>query len=242
MTKNEKECVHSGHRQRLTDLVSGAGLENVSEIQAVEFLLTYVFPRGDVNPLAHSLLERYGSFSGIIDAEPDDLAKIKGISTQSAKKINLIGEIVDLYYSSKVKREITLDNSGDFLYYLENLIGSQPTEQLYLFAFDSKFALLQKRKFSMKRVREVGISPFELYSFLSATNASYLIVAHNHPNGKATPSVDDNNAIAYIEKLIEHHDCKLLDSLIVGANGIYSEKQKALLSSNRPKNLISSVQ
>ena len=49
--------LHEGHRARLLDLALNAGVDNMSDIQVVEFFLTYIFPRGDVNPLAHRLLK-----------------------------------------------------------------------------------------------------------------------------------------------------------------------------------------
>lgn len=62
----KKETIHQGHRQRLTNLVDNAGLENLSDVQAVEYLLTFVFPRGDVNPLAHRLLNHFGNIANIL--------------------------------------------------------------------------------------------------------------------------------------------------------------------------------
>ena len=56
---DSKKNIHAGHRRRLMELAYKAGHENLSDIQAVELVLCYVFPRGDVNPLAHRLLDRY---------------------------------------------------------------------------------------------------------------------------------------------------------------------------------------
>ena len=67
---------HDGHRERLTNLVEKSGLDNVSNIQAVEYFLTYIFPRGDVNPLAHRLLDKYETFANIINASVNDFLNI----------------------------------------------------------------------------------------------------------------------------------------------------------------------
>ena len=48
-----------------------------------------------------------------------------------------------------------------------------------------------------------------------------------HPCGKALPSADDHDAVLYIEQLLKNLDCKLIDSFIVGKDGIYSEKQSS---------------
>lgn len=220
---------HNGHRARLTDLMLNAGIDNASNIQAVEFFLTYIFPRGDVNPLAHRLLNKYETFGGIIDASVNDLVKIKGINQRSAKKIKLFGDLIFYYSSSKMTKQINLKNTGEFLDLCEELVRFKPTENLYIFAIGHNFKLIQKRKFDLKEVRKVGISPLELYDFISSTNLSYLIVLHNHPHGTALASDDDHKAVLFIEELIAHLDCKLLDSFIVGKDGIYSEKQDAFV-------------
>lgn len=41
----EKKNMHAGHRQRLLETILDAGLDKVSNVQALEFILTYVIPR-----------------------------------------------------------------------------------------------------------------------------------------------------------------------------------------------------
>ncbi len=229
MTEKTKENIHQGHRERLTDLVLSSGIDSVSDVQSVEFFLTYIFPRGDVNPLAHRLLKKYGSFANIIDAEIFDLSEVEGINTRSAKKIKLFGQMIEFYSLSKINRKVNLKNTGEFLDLIESLLKVQSTENLFLFAIDNNFCIIQKRKLDMKKVRAVGINPMELYNFISSTNPAYLVVCHNHPNGSALPSTDDKNAVIYIEQLLKHIECDLLDSFIVGKDGIYSEYQESFV-------------
>lgn len=229
MTEKIKENIHEGHRERLTDLVLNSGINSVSEIQSVEFFLTYIFPRGDVNPLAHRLLNKYGNFANIIDAEICDLTEVEGINIRSAKKIKLFGQMIDYYTLSKINRNVNIKNTKEFLDLLEQLLKVQSTENLFIFAIDSHFNLIQNRKYDLKKVRAVGLNPMELYSFISSTKPSYLIVAHNHPNGSANPSPDDHSAVIYIEQLLKHIECEFIDSFIVGIDGIYSEFQESFV-------------
>ncbi len=231
MKKTKEEQLHNGHRERLTDLVLSAGMDGVTNIQSVEFFLTYIFPRGDVNPLAHRLLSKFGTFANIIDADISDLITVNGINKRAAKKIKLFGQMIEFYTLSKLNRETNLDNYEQFYNLLESLLKIQSTENLFLFTFDSNFNLIQKRRFGLDDVRAVGIPPIELISFVLSTKASYLIVAHNHPNGTALPSQEDIEAVGYITDIIKHLQCKLLDSFIVGIDGIYSILQQSFARS-----------
>jgi DNA repair protein RadC len=226
---NKQKPIHSGHRERLTELVSNVGVENISDIQVVEFFLTYIFPRGDVNPLAHRLLDKFESFANIINAEISDLETVKGINKRSASKIKMFSSLFDAYTYSSFSNKINIKNIGQFLDMLESLLRLQPSENLYLFAIDHSFNVTQKRKYNLQNVREVGITPFELFNFISSTKLSYLIVAHNHPSGTALASKNDHEAVSYIEQLIQTFGVRLLDSFIVGKDGIYSEKQQSFV-------------
>lgn len=226
--KDEKD-MHKGHRQRLTELVLKNGLENVSSIQAVEWILTYIIPRIDVNPLAHRLLEKYGDFANMIEASISDLCQVPGINNRTAERIVGFYEIINYYPVCKKKKKLNLNNSQEFYNFLEQYLRFKPTENLFLFAIDHSFRLIQKRKLDLKQVRQVGLTPYDLYDFISSTKPSYIAVAHNHPNGTAYPSKDDHDAVDYIDQLLENFECKLLDSFIIGKDGIYSERQDAFL-------------
>ena len=60
--------IHDGHRQRLRERFLQEGLENFTQIQVLELLLFYCIPRQDTNPIAHALLNRFGSLSGVLEA------------------------------------------------------------------------------------------------------------------------------------------------------------------------------
>ena len=92
--KRNDDVSHSGHRLRLTELIAKSGIENVSNVQAVEYFLTYIIPRGDVNPLAHRLLDKFENFGNIIDASENELMQVKGINKRSASKIKLFSELM----------------------------------------------------------------------------------------------------------------------------------------------------
>ena len=226
MAKN----IHSGHRERLIEFVEKAQIENVSEIQAVEFFLTYIFPRGDVNPLAHRLLSAFGNYANILNASENELCKIEGINKRSAKKIRLAKQLHTYYNSSRLQEKLDISDNKFFFDFLEDLFRVDDTENLYLFAINNKFKIFNKRHFDLKNVREVGINPIELYDFISSAHPNYLIIAHSHPNGSAQASKTDFDAMEFIEKLLEPiNDVKFLDSFVVGMDGIFSCKQKSFV-------------
>ena len=65
--------IHKGHRERVKEEFLLAGLAHVPEVRALELLLFYSRRQGDVNPLAHALLQEFGSLAGVLDASPEAL-------------------------------------------------------------------------------------------------------------------------------------------------------------------------
>ena len=68
--------MHEGHRQRLKKRFLEEGLDGFTDVQALELLLFYAIPQGDVNGLAHELIDRFGSLSGVLDASPEELQSL----------------------------------------------------------------------------------------------------------------------------------------------------------------------
>ena len=56
--------IHEGHRDRMKQEFLQGGLAHVSEPRVLELLLFYSRRQGDVNPLAHQLLDTFGSLAG----------------------------------------------------------------------------------------------------------------------------------------------------------------------------------
>ena len=71
--------VHNDHRQRVKARYRKEGLDGFEEIHVLELLLFYAIPRKDTNVLAHSLLERFGSLTAVLEAPVEELEKTPGL-------------------------------------------------------------------------------------------------------------------------------------------------------------------
>ena len=65
--------IHDGHREKMRRRFLTGGLESFADHEALELLLYYAIPRRDTNPIAHALMERYGSLSAVLAAPVEDL-------------------------------------------------------------------------------------------------------------------------------------------------------------------------
>ena len=105
---------HDGHRQRLkTEFL--ARPDSFPDHKLLELLLFYANPRSDTNPLAHELLERFGSLAGVLDASPEELQKVKGVGehheehTGAVALVGLVPVVVDALLRIRSARAVLLD-------------------------------------------------------------------------------------------------------------------------------------
>lgn len=230
MTGNTKDIkhMHDGHRGRLLNLVSKAGIDNVSEVQALEFVLTYIFPRGDTNPLAHLLLNKFGSFDKVLDADELDLIDVPGIGERAAKYIKMIPEIFHLYSSCKISKKESLSNFTKIYDFCEELLRMKNTEELYIVGLNAKFELNGYRRLAKGSINMVGISPDQINKFLISSKPMFVFLTHNHPGGSAVASKPDIEATENMKEFFKYNNIQLVDHYIVGVDGIYSINERKL--------------
>ena len=171
---DNSDVSHDGHRKRLTDLAFNAGVENLSDVQIVEFLLTYIFPRGDVNPLAHRLLSTYGDLTHILTASATDLMTVKGLNERSAKKLSLFQGLFFAYINARMGRKPRVENKAEIIDMVEDMLRFRTNEYMLLLGFSPTNFLCGKKIVSRNLRNEVGMPVLELSGFLSSTKPTSL--------------------------------------------------------------------
>ena len=83
--------LHEGHRDRIRQEFLQHGFDqNTPPHKILEILLFYCVQRADTNPIAHELINKYGSVAAVLDAPVEELAAFKGLSERSAVLLKLI--------------------------------------------------------------------------------------------------------------------------------------------------------
>lgn len=72
--------VHDGHRARMRDKIRKGGLCSFQQHEILEYLLFSFVPRKDTNEIAHALIDKFSSLSGVLNASEEDLEKVSGMT------------------------------------------------------------------------------------------------------------------------------------------------------------------
>lgn len=94
MGKERSGGLHAGHRARVRQRFLIGGLDAFQDHEVLELLLFYAVPRRDVNEMAHLLMNRFGSLSGVLDATEEELCTIPGVGPRIAHFLTLIPEVM----------------------------------------------------------------------------------------------------------------------------------------------------
>ncbi len=183
--------VHKDHRRRVKNRFLAEGLEAFDEIHALELLLFFAIPQGDVNPLAHRLLEHFGGLRQVLEAPVEQLQAVKGMGEHSAILVSMITGLSRKYMIGQEDpgRPLhTLEDCGRYL--LPHFVGTRD-EVVMLLCLDAKRKPLACRCISKGSVNSAEVSVRKVVEAALSVNATTVVLAHNHPSGIAVPSMED---------------------------------------------------
>ncbi len=216
-----KDNVHEGHRSRLKERFLEQGIDNFEAHNILELLLFYSIPRKDTNEIAHDLLKNFGTLQGVFDADFNDLIKVDGIKENSATLLKLIPAIARAYATDKYSSNHLLDTAEKISeFFLDKYVGEK-NEIVYLLLLNNKFEMIDAVKLHEGSVNSAQISPRKVLDLVVKHNASMIVLAHNHPNGNAYPSMEDIETTSELMSTFSMVDVRLLEHFVVSKNDAY---------------------
>ena len=183
--------IHKDHRRRVKNRFLGEGLDHFEELHALELLLFYAIPQGDVNPLAHRLLEHFGNLHQVLSAPPEQLMQVPGVGEHTAILLGLVKGISLKYLIGQTDTAVQLETRRDCGRYLMDRFVGRRDETVMLLCLDAKRMPLCCRIVSEGSVNTAEVSVRKVVEAALAANATTVVLAHNHPSGIALPSMED---------------------------------------------------
>ncbi|MBE6934043.1 MAG: DNA repair protein RadC [Ruminococcaceae bacterium] len=223
MSTNEK--IHSGHRQRLKKRFLEEGLDHFDDHQVLELLLFYCIPRQDTNPIAHALLEHFGSLAQVMEATPAELQKIEGMGESSAAFLALLNAFCRYYFVRRTSSGVSLNTIEQCGTYLIPFFYGRRNETVYLLCLDAKCKLLCCKEVGEGSVNSAAVPIRRIVEMALGANATSVVLAHNHPSGMAIPSDEDQLTTRKLAVALSAVDIELVDHLVVADDDYVSMRQ-----------------
>ncbi len=214
-TKTPEPSVHAGHRQRLRERLLHGSPDDLAAHELLELLLGYAIPRGDVNPLAHRLIARFGSLSGVMEASAEELMSVSGVGEYAACLVRLLPAVSRRCAIDRAETPCVYDTLGKLTEFLRPRFSGLTTERVYLVLLDNGMHMIDCRVISEGSVNSSAVTVRRIAELCLYMHAACAVLAHNHPKGIAVPSGADLDVTRQIESALEIIGVPLLEHLII---------------------------
>ncbi|MCS7056191.1 MAG: DNA repair protein RadC [Thermoflexales bacterium] len=229
MADSRQNC--SGHRKRLRERFLKAGLDGLADYEVVELLLTLAIPRADVKQPAKALIARFGNLRGILDAPIEELAAVRGLGSVTPVALKIIRAAATLYLQQSCEAQESLADPSRLADFWRMRIGALPNEVFQVAYLDTGYRLLRDGVETLEEgtVDRAAVYPRRVVEAALRRGAAALVLAHNHPNGRALPSEQDKTLTRAVVLAAETVGLKVVDHLIVTADDAFSFRKAGLL-------------
>ena len=204
----------AGHRRRLRERFSRAGLSGLQDYEAVELVLSYAIPRRDVKPLAKALLRDFGSLEGLMDAPVHRLTDEHGMGMNSALLIRLIREMCSAYLEQRIRKNDVLNSFERAEDFVRMKLGGCQSETLMTIFLNSHNHIISY-ELTPGTVNHAAVYVRELAKRAVLVNATGVVLAHNHPSGICIPSREDVRLTENIRQALATFGITLFCHLVV---------------------------
>lgn len=220
---------HAGHRQRLRQRFCANGLNGFAPHEVLELVLGYAIPRQDVNPLAHQLMERYGSLHAVLEAGVADLQRVEGIGEYTAVMLSLFPQVAAKCEESRLARKEILSNQQEAQAHCIRLLQGCKEEHFYAVFLGGQMEVLADVLISRGSLSEVRSYPRVVADYALRYNAHHALFCHNHPGGSLVPSVADIGSTRKLKDTLESLEVRFIDHYIVAGKQAFSMMDHNLL-------------
>lgn len=221
--------IHTGHRKRVKDEFLANGLAGLPDHRVLELLLFYAIPQGDVNPLAHRLMDHFGSLAGVFHATHEQLMQVDGVGYSTAVFIRLIPAVAARYLADSSRVGEQYLSSWQLRDLLLPLFFGQRNELAYLVCLDGKSKLIVTKKLGEGIADSVQITTRKVLETALNCNASRVVLAHNHVSGVALWSPEDLDTTLRLRRVLWEAGIELVDHCIFTDDDMVSMADSGVL-------------
>lgn len=220
---------YHGHRERLRRRVLDRGVESLSDLEVLEYLLFSARPRGDTKPLAKTLIKRFGNLATVLNASREELATVASLGEASIAALKIVPEAARRLALEEASERPVIASWDKLLAYCRIAMGREKVEQFRLLFLDKKNRLIADELQQRGTVDHTPVYPREVIKRALELGASALILVHNHPSGDTTPSQADIEMTREVQEAAAKLGISVHDHIVISKSGHNSFKSLGLL-------------
>lgn len=217
-----KNNPHENHRARMRKRYLTQGLEGFADHEVLELLLYYAYPRCDTNPIAHNMLNEFGSLHNLCESDVKTIMTRLKCTEKVATLVSLVPQLAKRYFVNKWGDNVVFDDAKTAGSFCISLFVGDTVEKFYVICADKNNKLINTQLISEGTLDESAVYPREIVRAALDNNAASIILTHNHPSGSFRPSRNDLETTRHITETAERVGFDVLDHIIVAGDAYYS--------------------
>ncbi len=197
--------------------------DEASDGELLELLFRYC-GAGSVQKV-QELLKGFGNIANLLDAPAKLLSDRYCLDDETVSLIRLVAELHRRYLLIRSRSDVFLRDHAAIARYLMPLFAGEKSEILYLLSLNGARMVLGCTKLNNGDIDRVDLNIRSLIRDAIDKNASYVVLAHNHPSGLGSPSSDDIHTTNSVRELLSPLGITLLDHMIFSNDNYLSMRE-----------------
>ena len=208
------------------------GKQALSESELIAILVRTGTENNDALQVAKELLGRtQNDLNALSRLSVKDLLalKVKGIGETKAITIVAALELGRRRQTSEISDRKKITCSRDIFELLQPVLADKQHEEFWIVLLNRSNKVLEKIQVSSGGITGTVADVRMIFNHAIKSQATSMVLSHNHPSGNLTPSQHDLDLTKKIRQAGDTLDVKVLDHLIIGENNYYSFADEGML-------------
>ena len=218
-----------GHRKRLREKFNKSGLSAFLDYEVVELMLMLGTARRDCKPQAKEAINKFKTLRGVLEASPDELQEIKGITAYNIFVMKFVQELSTEFLKEQLLNRPYCKSAKEVFDYLYHSMRGLKKEIFKVMFLDSQNQVIEIEDLFKGTLNASAVYPREIIQSAIKHGATGLIFIHNHPAGNPQPSENDRQItqdLIFAGNIIQ---IKVLDHIIIGDNRYFGFADAGLI-------------
>ena len=203
------------NRPREKLITHGASYLTDAELLAI-FLRVGIVGKSAVD-LANELIQHFGSLSALFNTNLKELSKIKGMGEAKFVQLQAVLEMSRRALSDQLKQNSAFNDMSSLKTFIQLQLAHKTEETLLILFLTPTLNLISAEIMATGGLTHVSLPIREIVQRALSINAHGLILAHNHPHGKAHPSAEDIQSTQTLKAQLHPLDLHIHDHLITAS-------------------------
>lgn len=209
------------------------GPASLSDVELLAVLLGTGTAAEPVGVLSARLLSEVGGLSALRRGAPGSLAQLKGLGRAKTARVVAALELGARASCQPLHPSTPIRSSRDVDAALRPRLRDEPREHFIALALDVRHRPLSETVVAIGSLDSCGFTPADAFRGVLRVAANAVVFVHNHPSGEPAPSPEDRAMTRRLQQVAELLGIRLLDHIILGAEGYFSFLDAGLLEPNQ---------